>query len=563
MNFKMTKFHQRIQTGWLLIGILLIFSTHTATQTPEAPPAAEPQNPPLVPPPDGYLSPDDALKQVRTLGAKVINIATTPEGREVLVAAFAEREMTGRPAILVVANLDGDRPGATQVAMGLCEHFAAGDSPLLEKATVYILPVANPDAAAHAFAGGDAWRGKPLDEDRDGAADEDGPDDLNSDGLALQMRVADPTGEWYIDETDPRLMQKAKRDAGESGGWRVLREGIDNDGDREFNEDAPGNVQLEANFPHRWREHQPNAGRFQLSEPESHGLADFVLAHPNIALVVVLGAEDNLSTPPKGVEKPDPQSTEPIQEDVATLKLFADQLLKDVENKPRSNPHGHGVFADWVYYQLGAFVLESAVWSPPLDVKTDEKKEDGEKKLSDDAKLLRWNDQSLGGAGFVPWMPFEHPELGTVEIGGWKPLVLKNPPASEIEPLSQRWIEFLDSLSNDFARLTWENAEIKALGGGVFDARITLVNRGLLPTTTRMGEINGRPLPIRVTLEFPEGGELLVGNRVQSVSRLKGLGAHREFRWVYRLPEGSEAAKVRAVSQTAGEVNQAIKQSSK
>ena len=31
---------------------------------------------------------------------------------------------------------------------------------------------------------------------------------------------------------------------------------------------------------------------------------------------------------------------------------------------------------------------------------------------------LKWNDEVLGGEGFVDWRPCEHPQLGPVEIGG-------------------------------------------------------------------------------------------------------------------------------------------------
>ena len=39
--------------------------------------------------------------------------------------------------------------------------------------------------------------------------------------------------------------------------------------------------------------------------------------------------------------------------------------------------------------------------------------------LEDDLKLLRWSDEQLAGKGYIDWYPFEHPQLGPVEIGGW------------------------------------------------------------------------------------------------------------------------------------------------
>ena len=34
--------------------------------------------------------------------------------------------------------------------------------------------------------------------------------------------------------------------------------------------------------------------------------------------------------------------------------------------------------------------------------------------------MLRWQDEALGGDGFLPWTPFDHPRNRPGEIGGWK-----------------------------------------------------------------------------------------------------------------------------------------------
>ena len=35
--------------------------------------------------------------------------------------------------------------------------------------------------------------------------------------------------------------------------------------------------------------------------------------------------------------------------------------------------------------------------------------------IADDLKLMKWNDEVLGGKGFVNWYEFDHPQLGKVE----------------------------------------------------------------------------------------------------------------------------------------------------
>lgn len=524
------------------------------------------------PPPAGYLAPDEVLTRLHGLTAasdrvRVHEVAQTDEGRGLFVVAIGEDDIAGRPGVLILADPDGDRPVASQIAFRLAERLARPNAGITDAATVYVVPVANPDAAAHAFVGEDPWRGWPVDEDRDGRADEDPGEDLNDDGLILRMRVPDPTGKWRQDEDDPRAMLEADPAKGEAGGYRVLTEGIDNDSDRALNEDGPGGVRLDANWPHRWREHARDAGPFQLSEPETHGLIQFMLSRPNISVVIVLGSEDNTAEPSDGVEKLDAETdaTEPLKEDADLLKLLGERLWDGADAKPRGGDHGAGGFADWAYYQFGALVVESAVWSPPLDgpKEADETDEDAQApdddadadpdEMSEAAKLLAWNDATYDGAAFVKWSPFRHAELGDVEIGGWRPLTLHNPPAEDIPGLVDRWEAFVLSLEGDLPRVEWVKVEVTEAAGRLFDARATLVNGRLLPTVTAMGARTRRPLPIRVALELPDGGELIAGRERHVVERLKGRGDAREFRWLYHLPHGAPDARIRASSQAAGQ----------
>lgn len=531
----------------------LALAACAALQEPEAAPPPEPRSLP----PAGYASPDDAIALVRGLtmaGAEVVELARTAGGRPVLAASFGASLAPGRPEVLVVANLAGDRLAATEVALRMIHDLLDG-SPLLDAAAVHVVPVANPDAAARAFAGEDPWRGPEVDDDRDGRLDEDGPRDLDGDGRALWMRVREPGGAQRPDPADARATDQADRAEGEDGGWRLLREGADADGDREIGEDPPGGIRVDANFPQRWREHRPESGPFPLCTPEGRGLADFLLAHPHVALVIVLDDQDNSADPPKGKERIDRDASDWLSGDAALLKQWSKRLYGDDGKaagsaKPRGGDAGDGSFADWAYYQVGAQVLTSSLWSPPLDAKL-EGAEDLPKGASDDAKLLRWADATYGGAAFAPWRAFAHPQKGEVEIGGWLPLVLANPPIEEVEAIAARWTGFLDGLAGDFARLEWDAVEVSDLGGGVFEARATLVNRGRMPTMSSAGIQNNRPRPVMVTLEV-EGGEILAGRRVQSVERLEGLGGSQEFRWIYRAGGGG-AARARATSQTAGE----------
>jgi hypothetical protein len=534
----------RPQSSPTALCLVLLLAAPAAAQdaAPEAP--AQEQAAPVTLPPGGYHTPDEILAQTAALdaedGVTVRELGRSAEGRPLLVVGLGERGQPGRPAVLVVADPDGTKPSASQVAFELVRGWAGEPGGLLDRATVYVVPVANPDAAAHLLEQGLAWRGAPNDDDRDGRLDEDPAEDLDGDGRVLQMRVADPAGDWMADPEEPRWLRAPDRTKGERGGWRLLPEGVDEDGDRAFNEDGPGGIRLEANWPHRWREHAPDSGAWPLSESFQRALADFVLERPNIAVVVVLGQEDNLAAPPKG-STPDAGSTDPPAGDAALLKLLGDRLHEGQEHRPRSAPHGAGGFADWCGFQAGRLVLESALWSPPVEA--------GERL---EAALLAWDDATHGGAGFVEWADFDHPQLGPVQIGGWLPVVRDNPPAEELPALVTQWRGFLDGLAGDLPDLEWVGLEVTDRGEGVREARATLLNPRLLPTMTEMGETTRRLLPVFVRLELPEGGVLLGGRAEHSVSRLAGSGGKQEFRWLYRVPAGAAPAVLVAESHTAG-----------
>ncbi|MBM3284677.1 MAG: hypothetical protein FJY81_02290, partial [Candidatus Aminicenantes bacterium] len=127
--------------------------------------------------------------------------------------------------------------------------------------------------------------GRPVDDDLDMKMDEDGPDDLNKDGLITQMRVKDPEGKWIADPAEPRLMRLADPKKGEKGVYALYTEGLDNDGDGEYNEDPPGGYDMNRNYGFNWQPDyvQRGAGDYPFCFPETQAVRDFLLAHPNIA----------------------------------------------------------------------------------------------------------------------------------------------------------------------------------------------------------------------------------------------------------------------------------------
>ncbi len=260
---------------------------------------------------DRYRKPEELNAALRDLAkanaavARVHTLAKSAGGRElVLLEVGPETAKTAKtlPAVFVAANMEGTAPIAGEAALYLAKL-------VLEKAetrsdrTWYILACGNPDAAARYFAKPlhrDARNARPHNDDQDDAVDEDGPDDLDGDGLITVMRVKDPEGEWMAVPGEPRLMKKADGAKGEKGVWKLYPEGLDNDGDGRINEDGPGGVNVGTAFPHLFRYHAPDSGPWPGSEAETFALFRFFDAHREIGLTFVFGESNFCLTPPRG-----------------------------------------------------------------------------------------------------------------------------------------------------------------------------------------------------------------------------------------------------------------------
>ncbi|MBN2266053.1 MAG: hypothetical protein JW775_09600, partial [Candidatus Aminicenantes bacterium] len=253
-----------------------------------------------------------ALASAGKATARLESIGKSLEGRDIWALEIAGPggvPPAKRPALLVCAGFEGDHLVGSEIALAVARYLldnaasAGAVKDGLTASTVYVVPRVNPDGAEGFFAAvktGRRTNAAPRDDDNDGRVDEDGPEDLNGDGMITIMRVPKPGGEYMIDPDEPRLMKKADPKKGESGAFDLYSEGVDSDGDGFINEDPPGGVDLNRNFTHAYAYYAPDAGPHMVSEPEARALMDWVLGRRNIAAILAFGESDNLIVAPTG-----------------------------------------------------------------------------------------------------------------------------------------------------------------------------------------------------------------------------------------------------------------------
>ena len=152
-----------------------------------------------------YLDHDGLTRELRTLVnnsslATMESLGSTREGREVWMVQVGNAEgvpFDERPGILVVGNLEGDHLVGSHLALEAIRYLlenarnAAVQSALTDH-VFYLFPRLNPDGAEAMFAEV-KWNRTtntlPWDADNDGRIDEDGPEDLNSEGFITVAAV--------------------------------------------------------------------------------------------------------------------------------------------------------------------------------------------------------------------------------------------------------------------------------------------------------------------------------------------------------------------------------------
>ncbi|MFC1565064.1 M14 family metallopeptidase, partial [candidate division KSB1 bacterium] len=174
----------------------------------------------------------------------------------------------------------------------LLDNYGRDDkiTDLVDNMVWYIVPRLDVDGAEAYLTGKPAGKDpNPVDNDGDFMFDEDPPEDIDGDGVIVQMRKLDPEGTMKISDKDPRIMTRKAPD--ENGGkfYMIYTEGIDNDGDGKYNEDSYSTRFLSnRNYPGNWKPAiiQGGSGKYPLEETVTMAEYRFIADHPNITLYV-------------------------------------------------------------------------------------------------------------------------------------------------------------------------------------------------------------------------------------------------------------------------------------
>jgi len=487
-------------------------------------------------------------------------IGTSIHGHPLVVMEITNRE-TGpaaeKPALYLDGGIHAQELTASEVVLYTMDHLLTGHgtdprvTELLDTRAFYLHPKVNP-AGSDLVLRQDQWMRstpRPVDENGDGIPDSDPPMDLDGDGRILQMRIPDPDGNRVADADDPRIMRP--RTQGDTGPfYRVEREGIDGNGDGRIASDGIGGSDMNRNFPYNWAPlyRQPGSYNFPLSEPETWALANFVNDHPNITQII----HGHTSG---GFIYRLPSASNPAEFDTTDLALIEDLGAWYTEDTGRrvipsaTDPvdHRYGTFISFAYFASGIIGWVPEYWPGPASWVPDAT---GDGRITE-ADWHRANDDRFGGAYFTAWTPFDHPQLGPVEIGGWHTKYWsQNPPYELLEEELRTQLPWILEMAARSPLVTVSEPRFEALDDSRVAVEVTVTNTGWLAThlTQRGGEGNARPggevrdpvVPASLAVLEVEGGRPEAGNGRIRFGHLAGSNPHtdrvtersRTLRWI-------------------------------
>jgi hypothetical protein len=355
----------------------------------------------------------------------------------------------------------------------------------------------------------------------------------------------------------------------------------------------PEGLDLNRNFPAGWRQEfeQLGAGDYPASEPEVRAVVAFINRHRNIGAATSLHTFSGVLLRPFSMYDDDTMAPE----DLWVYKKVGKKGTELTGYPNISTYHDFryhpkqvisGTF-DWMFDHLGAFSWTVEIWCPM--------KEAGIKEYdyidwfrdhppADDLKLLQWSDTTLGGTGYQDWVPFEHPQLGAVEIGGWdKFRVIHNPPPGKLEQEVARFPAWLVWQALILPRLELRAVRVDRLDHAADDlgatpvwrVRVAIQNNGWLPTSVSERAVARKVVSaIQADVLLTESCRLASGQTRVHLNQLGGwshkhtavsfwpdadpMGDVGVAEWLVAGPAGAEI-EVRINSERAGSFSAAVR----
>lgn len=513
----------------------------------------------------------------------------TVEGKQIWAVTLSDKSglpASAKPAFYMDGNTHAGEVSGSMACMHMIDYILSNHeepeiAELLKRQTFYYIPRISPDGSDEYLHTANTVRSinriYPEDQSENHGLF---AQDLDDNNVIVMMRVKSPSGAWKKKEGSDFLMTKRAPDDTDGEFYNIYSEGmIDEYNGVNISTARPlYSMDFNRNFPISWMPDamQPGAGDYPLSHPETKAMADFILSHRNICVVLTMHTSGGALLHPPGMhsEKLSDDSDMAMYKAIGTM---ADHKLK----YPTCNlfdayciDPAHfdaGAFDDWCFLTQGIPSMTIEVWNvketagcgPQWPVRRDKTQALIE---AENEKVYEWLKVNAPDS-ILPWKKFDHPQLGEVELGGidYK-FTTQNPPKHLLANELEKLLDFSMRYAKVLPRMSFGESKVTKEAEGVYKVEISLQNTGFLPTwLSNEARRLKNERPVRITLE---GAEVITGPKkikglagFHNISTRYGYGnnittsAHEPFAeklvFTVKAPAGTEIT-LKAVNERAG-----------
>ena len=398
--------------------------------------------------------------------------------------------------------------------------------------------------------------------------------DIDNDGRILMMRKADPSGAFKISKKNTDIMIPRTHedwDLKNETYYHLYTEGEFNQYDgftKNFSNKNSFDLNRQFASGFRPEGEQSGAGPYPQFLPEAQAIAKAVTDRPNISVAHTYHTYGGMVLRSPALH--DDEKMDAL--DLFITKTLCDQaaekmgykvynVFKDFRYDPKDVTTG--TFNDWLYSHRGVFSATIELW--------DVAKESGmpfkhpldcyfcpsEEYL---LAVYKWCDINLPKNSFhVTWKMFEHPQLGSIEIGGWDwKFIFQNPPPKFLEKEMEKVFHGTLSIAKACPLVKIESVEKTKLNDPQWKLCVILKNQGYLPTNgSAQAVVSGSAKKPRVFLTLDPKMKFIMGKPDFEIEHLAGRSARGNFRspvWYSEMPNHHET-KLEWIIEGRGNVN--------
>lgn len=501
--------------------------------------------------------------------AQLESIGKTTEKRDIWLLTLTNSK-TGqhqeKPAFWIDANTHAGEVTGCQASLYFANRLLTGFgkdqeiTSLLDHLTFYIVPRISADGAELYLTSPYALRASTVMWPYNEMIESHYPKDLDGNGKILMMRKADSAGTFKISKKNPKLMiQREHADWNSQNEifYHLYTEGEFHQYDGFTKKFSPQyGFDLNRQFPAGFRPEgeQKGAGPYPQYLPEAQALVKAVTERPNITIAHTYHTYGGMVLrPPSGIpdEKLDAHDFYIYKK---LSELAAQKMGYKVYSTSKDFKYAHdevitGIFDDWLYLHRGIVGSTIEIWDVAAQAGMAYKNPTDCYFCPTENHLVAiydWCEKNLPAGSFhADWVPFNHPQLGEVEIGGWDwKFVFQNPPASFLEKEISKVCDGSLSAAKACPVVKIRSIQKTKLSPGQWKLEVVLCNEGYLGTNgTTQAIKSGAARKPRVQLQLASNMKLLSGKAEFEIEHLAGRSNRQHWHspvWYSEHPNNNE-----------------------